>query len=113
MFKVMKPYMAAPPNPAPPSPFEWGRLERVRELLNDKFDPKFECGTSFYREPSGEAAWERFSTSYGTTKALANALDEDRRADLKRDFVSFHDRFRTELGICVPREYLLTLGIRR
>ena len=33
MFKVMKPYMASPPNPAPPSPFEWGKPERVRELL--------------------------------------------------------------------------------
>jgi SAM-dependent methyltransferase len=113
MFKVMRPYMAAPPNPAPPSPFEWGRLERVRELLNDKFDLKFERGTSFYREPSGEAAWARFSTSYGPTKALADGLDEGRRATLKDEFVAFHERFKTELGICVPREYLLTLGVRR
>src|SRR3954451_3329949 len=113
MFKVMRPYMAAPPNPAPPSPFEWGRLERVRELLNDKFDLKFERGTSFYREPSGEAAWARFSTSYGPTKALVDGLDEGRRATLKDEFVAFHERFKTELGICVPREYLLTLGVRR
>jgi hypothetical protein len=24
-----------------------------------------------------------------------------------------HDGFPTELGICVPREYLLTIGVRR
>jgi hypothetical protein len=113
MFKIMKPYMAPPPDPAPPSPFEWGEPERIRELLGQDFDLKFERGTSFYREPSGEAAWDAFSTSYGPTRALANSLDESRLADLRRDFIAFHDGFSTELGICVPREYLLTVGVRR
>src|SRR4030095_4808990 len=30
MFQVMKRYMPPPPNPAPPSPFEWGRPERIK-----------------------------------------------------------------------------------
>jgi SAM-dependent methyltransferase len=113
MFMVMKPYMPPPPNPAPPSPFEWGRAERVSALLGGTFELKFERGTSFYREPSGEAAWNTFSTGYGPTKSLAAGLDEARRAELRRDFIAFHDGFRTDLGICVPREYLLTLGVRR
>jgi SAM-dependent methyltransferase len=113
MFMVMKPYMPAPPTPAPPSPFEWGKQERVRELLGSSFDLRFEKGTSFYREPNGEAAWNTFSTGYGPTKALAGSLDEARRAELRRDFIAFHDGFPTELGICVPREYLLTFGVRR
>jgi len=113
MFLVMKPYMPAPPSPAPASPFEWGKQERVRDLLGSAFDLRFEKGTSFYREPSGEAAWNTFSTSYGPTKSLAASLDEARRAELRRDFAAFHDGFPTELGVCVPREYLLTLGIRR
>ena len=113
MFMVKKPYMPAPPNPAPPSPFEWGRAERVRELLEGAFELQFERGTSFYREPSGEAAWNTFSTGYGPTKALAGNLDEARRAELRRDFIAFHDGFPTELGICVPREYLLSVGVRR
>lgn len=113
MFLVMKPYMPPPPVPANPSPFEWGRTERIRELLGRDFDLKFEKGVSYYREPSGEAAWETFSTGYGPTKALVAALDETRRAGLKRDFVAFHDSFPTELGICVPREYWVTLGVRR
>jgi SAM-dependent methyltransferase len=113
MFKVMKRYMAPPPDPAPPSPFEWGKAERVRELLGKDFDLKFERGTSFYREPSAEAAWRTFSTSYGPTKALAGSLDDSRRADLRRDFIALHERFRTELGTCMPREYLLTVGTRR
>ncbi len=112
MFMVMKPYMPAPANP-PPSPFEWGKAERVRELMGSAFALKFERGTSFYREPSGEAAWDTFSTAYGPTKMLAGSLDEVRRAELRRDFIAFHDGFPTELGICVPREYLLTVGVRR
>ena len=85
----------------------------MRELLSASFDLHFERGTSYYREPSGEAAWNTFSTCYGPTKSLAAGLDESRRAELRRDFIAFHDSFRTELGICVPREYLLTIGIHR
>lgn len=113
MFQVMKPYMAAPPDPAPPSPFEWGRTERIRELLARDFDLKFEKGVSCYREPSGESAWQTFSTGYGPTRALAASLDEGRRAQLRRDFIAFHDSFATELGICVPREYWVTVGVRK
>src|SRR5262245_682426 len=47
MFEVMKRYMPPPPTPAPRSPFEWGRTERIRELLEEPFDLRFEQGTSF------------------------------------------------------------------
>ena len=88
-------------------------VERIRELLTDYFDLKFEKGVSYYREPSGEAAWNSFSTGYGPTKALAASLDESKRAELRRDIIAFHDGFPTELGICVPREYWMTLGEKR
>jgi SAM-dependent methyltransferase len=113
MFLVMKPYMPPPASSPPPSPFEWGKTERIRELLGDDFDLKFENETSYYREPSGEAAWNTFSTSYGPTRSLTASLDDVRRAELKRDFIAFHEGFRNDLGICVPREYLLTVGVRR
>ena len=113
MFMIMKPYMPAPPNPAPPSPFEWGRAERVRELMGSAFALQFERGTSFYREPSGQAAWKTFSTGYGPTKALAGSLDEARRAELRRDFIAFHEQFRNDVGIAMPRQYLVVLGIRK
>ena len=112
MFQVMKPYMAAPPSPPPPSPFEWGRTERIRELLGASFDLKFEKGVSYYREPDGKAAWNTFSTGYGPTKALAASLDDAKRDSLRSDFIAFHDSFTNELGICVPREYWVTLGRR-
>ncbi len=113
MFLVMKPYMPPPPSPAPPSPFEWGKTDRIQELLGANFDLNFEKGISYYREPSGEAAWNTFSNGYGPTKSLAANLDETRRAELRRDFIAFHDGFKTDLGICVPREYWVTIGVRR
>jgi hypothetical protein len=113
MFRVMKKYMPPPPNPAPRSPFEWGRTERIRELLGNAFDLRFEKGVSYYREPSAEAAWETFSTGYGPTRALAGSLEPDRRKALHKDFVAFHAGYPTELGVCVPREYWLTVGTRK
>jgi len=112
MFEVMKRYMPPPPSPAPPSPFEWGRIERIRELLGAAFDLRFEKGVSYYREPSGEAAWNTFSKGYGPTRSLAANLDPERRESLRHDFSAFHSGFSTELGICVPREYWLTVGVR-
>ena len=113
MFQVMKPYMPAPAQPAPPSPFEWGNPDRIRQLLGNDFELKFERAVSYYREPSAEAAWQTFSTSYGPTKMLADTLDQERRNRLQADFVAFHAGFPTSLGICVPREYWLTVGVRK
>jgi ubiquinone/menaquinone biosynthesis C-methylase UbiE len=110
MFSVMKKYMPPPPTPAPPSPFDWGRTGRVTELLGKAFDLQFEKGVSYYREPSAETAWDTFSKGYGPTRALAESLDEDRRASLRADFIAFHAGFPTELGISVPREYLCRLA---
>ena len=112
MFAVMRRYMPAPPSPAPPSPFEWGRVERVRELLGSAFWLRFENGMSYYREPSSAAAWDTFSRGYGPTRTLAASLDAERLAKLRADFTAFHAGFATDLGVCVPREYILTLGAR-
>jgi len=113
MFEVMKRYMPPPPTPAPRSPFEWGKTVRLCELLAARFDLKFEEGVSYYREPSGAAAWRTFVNGYGPTRMLAASLDADRRAAFEADFTAFHESFPTELGICVPREYWVTLGVRR
>jgi SAM-dependent methyltransferase len=112
MFQVMKRYMPPPPQPPPPSPFEWGTPDRIKELLGSAFELKFERAVSYYREPSGDAAWETFSTGYGPTKALADSLDSSRREAFRADFIAFHNGFSTPLGVCVPREYWLTVGVR-
>jgi ubiquinone/menaquinone biosynthesis C-methylase UbiE len=113
LFKVMKPYMPEPPSPPPPSPFEWGSRKNVTQLLGSAFDLRFETGTTVLRELSGLAVWELFVAGYGPTKSLAANLDPERRESLKRDFIAYHDRFKTELGVAMPRDYLVTIGIRK
>lgn len=113
MFKVMRGYMPAPPSPAPPSPFAWGARERIGELFGDAFQLAFEDGVTVYHERDGDGAWQAFVTGYGPTRALAASLDGARRDALKRDFIAFHDRFETPLGISVPRDYLVVAGTRR
>jgi SAM-dependent methyltransferase len=112
MFQVMKRYMSAPPGPTARSPFDWGKPERIEELLGTAFRLRFEMGVSYYREPSADAAWNTFSTGYGPTRVLAASLDPEKREALREDFVAFHDSFSTDLGISVEREYCLTLGVR-
>jgi SAM-dependent methyltransferase len=113
MFKVMRTYMPPLSSPPPPSPFAWGYRDRIKELFGPKFDLAFEDGETIYYDRSGEAVWQTFVTGYGPTRALAASLDERRRNDLKRDFMAFHDGFAAPLGIAMPRQYLLTVGIRR
>lgn len=113
MFKIMKAYMPQPDGTPPPSPFEWGAPERITALLGDHFDLTFERGTSFYREPNGRAAWRTFVEGYGPLRTLAGKLGADDLDALERDFTAFHDGFATDLGVCVPRDYLVTVGTRR
>lgn len=113
LFKTMKPYMPPPPSTPPPSPFAWGTEDRLTELLGGAFDLAFESGTSMLRMPSGEAVWDVFVGGYGPTKTLANSLDPERAAGLKRDFIAMHEQYRAPNGLAMPREYVVTLGVRR
>jgi SAM-dependent methyltransferase len=109
-FAVHRPYL--PPS-AGPSPFEWGRPDGVRRLLDSSFDLKFESGLTMLRLSSSEEAWELFVRGYGPTRTLAESLTEERRQSFRRDFLAYYEAYRTDLGIAVPREYLLALGLRR
>src|SRR5687768_4957694 len=80
MFKVMKPYM---PTATVPSPFEWGRPDRVRELLAGAFELRFEQGTNQLHVTDGAAAWRLLVTGYGPTASLAASLDPSRRTALQ------------------------------
>ncbi len=63
------------------------------------------------RLPSAEAAWEAYGRGAGPVRAaLAHT---DRKDDLRREFIAFHERFRTDLGVAVPRDYLVAVGVRR
>jgi hypothetical protein len=83
----MRPYRPPPPANPPPSPFEWGRLQRIQELLRDAFELRFETGTTTLRMPDGGSVWELFVNGFGPIKTLAASIDPERREQLKRDFI--------------------------
>jgi ubiquinone/menaquinone biosynthesis C-methylase UbiE len=111
MFQMMAPFQLSKP---PSSPFDWGREERVRELLGDAFELEIEEHVSTLTLASGEEYWQLFATSYGPTKTLADALDEERREEFHRTWVEFFEReYSSNGGVEHAREYLLVLGTRR
>ena len=111
-FKVMAAYMPPPPEGAG-SPFTWGDHAHVEELLGDAFELRFEEGDCPQPGDSAEETWELFSTAYGPTKALANSLDDEKRAALKADWVAYFEQFPSNGGVSQPRPYVLVLGERR
>jgi ubiquinone/menaquinone biosynthesis C-methylase UbiE len=111
VFAMMAPFQLSKP---PSSPFEWGREERVRELLGDAFELEIEEHVSTLELASGEEYWQLFSTSYGPTKTLADGLDDERREEFHNTWVDFFDREYASNGkVDHVREYLLVLGTRR
>ena len=65
MFRMMAPFQPSPP---PSSPFDWGREERVRELLGEAFELEIEEHVSTLETRDGEEYWQLFSTSYGPAR---------------------------------------------
>ena len=113
IFRVMKPFQAAPPPEGVGNAFAWGDEDHVRELLGNDFDLELEVLDTEHRASSGEEVWEIFSTSYGPTKTLAESLDEDRREELHRSWVDLYERSRVGDEIVHHRHYLRVLGTRR
>ena len=114
MFGVMKPFMAAPSAQAAlPSPFAWGKVERLRELLGGSFELAFETGTNQFRYATGEQAWNLWVNHYGPAKTLAASLDDGRREEFKRAMVAWHETFASPLGFEQPRTYVITHAVRK
>jgi ubiquinone/menaquinone biosynthesis C-methylase UbiE len=113
MFGVMKKFMPAPPDPPPPSPFAWGKYERLTELLGSSFELKFEEGTNHFRYGTGEQAYNLWLNHYGPAKSLAGNLDDARRGEFRRDMIAWHETFESGLGYDQPRQYVITHGVRK
>lgn len=113
MFRVMKPFQAAPPPEGVGNPFAWGDEAYVERMLGDAFDLDFSEGDSVHRVAEPEEAWEVFATSYGPTKTLAESLDDERRDELAASWVELFERSREEDGIAFHRLYVRTIGTRR
>jgi SAM-dependent methyltransferase len=111
MRQVLQPYAPAPPVP-PPSPFVWGTPDWLTATLGQYFSLGFEEGVVIARFSSSSAAWDAYAAGFGPVRAVAEALDEARRNELRTAFVSWSDQFRTGLGVSIPFPYLVTTGHR-
>ena len=83
---------------------------RAARRARSSSDSRRACPTTASRAARRRGTRSRRATV--PTRSLAASLDPERRAALRDDFIAFHDGFPTELGICVPREYWLTVGVR-
>jgi SAM-dependent methyltransferase len=111
--EVLVKFGPPPPDPAPPSPYAWGTETRMNELLGSNFDLKFEHATTIMRAPTGDAVWRLWNEAHGLTVTRVNTLDETAREEYRKAFVVFHEQYRTEHGITMPRDYIIAHGVRR
>lgn len=105
-------FYVSPPEGAG-NPTDWSDEQYVTAMIGDAFDLEFATGDSPLVAASGEAVWQLLVTSVGTLKATADALDARRRERFHRTYVEQVERHRTNGGVTLPREYVITLGKRK
>lgn len=111
LFAVLSKYSSAPPPPA--SPLAWGDPAQAEALLGRDFDLQFETGINHAYYDSADEIWSRYAEGFGPIRALAEGLDPEQRAALKRDHDAYHAAFAVPAGIHVRREYVVIIGRRR
>ena len=113
--QVVAPFVPPPPQTTspPPSPFNWGDVEWIKRTLGTYFEVGCEQGELTHRVASPEEAWTVYEDGFGPIRATANALDSDRRLELKTAFETWIDEFSTDLGVALNYRYLLTVGTRK
>lgn len=112
--QVLAPFMPRPPEQAPPpSPFVWGDPVWLQEALGGHFELGFEPGELTHHASSAEETWEIYVEGFGPIRATAQALDEERRSELKLAFIDWLENFNTDLGTALTYQYLVTVGIRK
>ena len=113
MFRLTASFAPPPPEGAG-VPVEWGRPERVEELLDDAFELETERRISTIETESGEEMWQLFVDNFGPVKTLAGTLDDEKREEFHRAWVEmFEGSYREGDRIVHPREYLLVTGNRK
>jgi SAM-dependent methyltransferase len=98
---------------ASPSSDDWGREDRLYELLGDAFELELEEHVWWLEGESPEDVFELMSTGAPPVKALLDTLEPDRAAAFREAMLEHWSRFQTPEGVREPRHYLLVLGRRR
>jgi ubiquinone/menaquinone biosynthesis C-methylase UbiE len=111
--KVVAPFMSTPPPSPPPSPFNWGDPDWLKDALGAYFELGHETAELTHLLPDAEGAWRVYEDGFGPIRVTSQALDAEKRAELKSAFVDWVGQFSTDLGIALTYQYLLTIGVRR
>ena len=113
--QVVTPFMLPSPQQTapPPSPFNWGDPAWLKDAFGEHFELGHEPGELTHRANSAEEVWETYEKGFGPIRATAQALDEERRSELKSAFETWIDGFSTGLGIALTYQYLVTVGTRK
>jgi SAM-dependent methyltransferase len=99
--------------PEEPAPDDWGREERLEELLGRAFELQIEERVWRLEGDSPEDVWALMSVGAPPVKALVDSLERGRREDFRRAMIDYWSGFRTDGGVSEPRRYLLVTGRRR
>jgi SAM-dependent methyltransferase len=99
--------------PAWPSADDWGREERLRELLGAAFEFELQERIWWLEGASPQDVWELMSNGAPPVKALLDSLEPDRSATFRDAMLEYWSQFQTADGVREPRRYLLVLGGRR
>jgi ubiquinone/menaquinone biosynthesis C-methylase UbiE len=98
-------------------PTLWGDEDHVRGLFGDRVALRFRRGTYVERAPGGPRGFVDFyKQTFGPVIATYASLDDERRAELDRDFVALAERWNTGTPggpAALPVEYLLIVGTTR
>jgi SAM-dependent methyltransferase len=96
-----------------PTSEDWGREERLEELLGDAFELELEEHVWWLAGETPEDVFELMSNGAPPLRALLDSLGPDRAAALREALLEHWSHFQTPEGVREPRHYLLVLGRRR
>jgi len=95
------------------SPYAWGDIDRVKELLGRWFDLQFERCCTVLHAKNSEQIWNLWESSHGLISTTLEKLSSREAKTFRDEFIAFHDRFSDQFGITMPRDYLVTIGVRK
>jgi SAM-dependent methyltransferase len=101
------------PGDVPAGPDEWGREERVTELLGAAFELEFGEGVWHLTAESPAAALELMAEGAPPVKAMIGMLAPDRREAFTAEMLEYWAGFEREGQVDEPRRFLTVTGRRR
>ena len=90
----------------------WGEQGGATELLGSHFELTFESGISYGYFDSTEDLWRFYARTFGPIREIVESNDGAVIEELSRRFQEEHEQFSGELGLKIPRPYLLVKGVR-